>query len=64
MLKNIGMFMVNFDFKQTDTSTDLLSLSIKCANCKKNVYCSMKKIENKDHIIVFIKSIMFQSFGV
>ena len=64
LLKVFDMFMVKFYYKKTGTDPYLLGTAINFFNLKSEVYFKMEKIKCKDHILVFIKSIVSQHVGL
>ena len=64
LLKVFCLFMVKFYYKQIGTYHDMFGFSIKCVNFKQVVYCKMEHGNNKDYILVFIRSILSQHVGI
>ena len=56
--------MVKFDYKPTGTGHHLICLEIKCANYQQVFYYKIESIKDKDHILVFIKYIVFKHVGI
>ena len=53
--------MVGFDYEQTDTSTHFIAITMKWVNQKQEIK-KIYNINDKYHILEFIKDVAFQYF--
>ena len=64
LLKVFALLLVNFDYKQTGTGQHLVGLATKRVNYKQEGFFKIENRNYKDHILVFIKYIVFQHVGI
>ena len=60
-LKLFATLMVNFDYEKNIKSPYFLGIPMKCYNFRSEVYLQNGKTKYRNHILVFIKFILFQN---
>ena len=60
-LKVFALLVVKFEYNQINTVQDMYGFTMKFSNFKQEVYFKMRNVNNKDHILVFIKDILSQN---
>ena len=63
LLKAFDLFTVNYDYRKTGGEHCQICIAVQCVIYKQVIYFKIDNIRDKDHIIVFIKYIIFRNVG-